>query len=242
MLYIGIPTLNSNEWLKITLDSLYLSMRDQLDNFRVYIPNNGDEPLPAWDFHDFYPNLKEEFFDEAIGISPSWNKIIDWATKNNDYEAIFILNDDIKLFKDTIKIMHEGITELGYDLIGATAVNRYVNNPEPRFVEGVHFSCFALSPRCIEVVGKFDEKFKPFFVEDTDYYYRVSQAGLKYGTDRTAQYEHYKIRPRGNKKRDGSMGLTVSQIHNRNRRYFQKKHGIHPKEVSKKMMSGRKFK
>lgn len=219
MNYLGIPTIDCEDYLLktlVTCNSKY--------PFRTFVLNNG-KPLEYE-----YEGIEIENNGENIGISKSWNRIINWAINHDDCESIFILNDDVELGEGCLDYMVDAL-EI-YDITGAYATKNLDIIKDPRFVPGVHFSCFAISPTIPMAIGLFDENYTPFHVEDTDYWKRLIEAGFLSGTDRKAKFIHYKIRPRGNAKRwiENGRELTVEEIHNRNRAYFVKKHGVSPKE------------
>jgi GT2 family glycosyltransferase len=222
MNYLGIPTIDSYDYLVKTLSTIKTAFP-----FRILVVNNG-QPLP---FLDKIANVNTIINNRKnSGISVSWNQIIKWALSYDDCESIFILNDDIELHPDCIDIMLNSLYQ--YDITGAYETKDLDVVKEPRWVGGVHFSCFAMTPNIPRAIGYFDEAYTPFHVEDTDYWKRLIEAGFKSGTDRTAKFIHHKVRPRGEAKRweEGGKVYSVREIHNRNRAYFRKKHGCSPKE------------
>jgi GT2 family glycosyltransferase len=236
MNYIGIPTINCEPELRHTLMSM-----GTVHPHKLLILNNGEPFSEKFKKENFHPEDTIVENNENIGISKSWNYIMKWALRSpfNDGtpDNVFILNDDIELNHNTIDIMTEMMNNRGYGITSAYMAKRLDQpTPEPRYVGGMHFSCFAITKDTIEKVGYFDEKFTPFHVEDTDYYYRAKLAGIKMGTDREAKFLHFKIRPRGDAVRWEDK--TVREIHQRNRAYFFKKHGVHPKAIYRESVAG----
>lgn len=228
MNYLGIPTIDCEDYLMgtlATISSKYL--------FKVLLINNGkpwEDRLFTHYGNPTYESCKIIENRRNPGISVSWNQIIKWALSYNDCKSIFILNDDIELHPDCLDYMVEALDK--FDITGAYETKDLSIEKEPRYVGGVHFSCFAMKPEVPRTIGFFDEKYTPFHVEDTDYWKRLIDAGFKSGTDRRAKFIHYKIRPRGDAKRwiENGREITVREIHNRNRRYFTEKHGESPKK------------
>ena len=56
--------------------------------------------------------------------------------------------------------------------------------------EGCDFSCFAVPPKTLDVVGLFDENFRPAYFEDNDYCARVWLSGLHAGVLHSARFAH----------------------------------------------------
>jgi GT2 family glycosyltransferase len=219
MITIGILTLSEYaKQAKNVVDSINLDT-----NCDIVLIDNGQKNGDGVEDVDtvYYPVSN-------LGIPNSWNLILEMAFFNerseDNSEIAFILNDDIVLHEECLELMVESM----------------VNNPdnfpsakiEPRFIPGMHFSCFAVTRHCLEVNGFFDTNYSPCFVEDTDYYHRLLQTDLKYGSDRWAKFTHNRVLDRNKP--------WVRQSHQKNRDYFRKKWGVPPKATFRKMAAGRK--
>ena len=213
---IGIPTLNNPIGLTRLLDSIKTSYE-----YDIHVIDNGR-------------NLPQQTIDVTtpkrnLGVAPSWNYLINLALVGH-YSYILLLNDDIILEEYCIDNMVESLIEHSMLAISGVQTKSFDDTyAQPRYMRGMHFSCFMLTPRCIESVGFFDEMYAPAYTEDTDYYYRLERLNKNYGCDRWARFLHFK-----NKK---ARGIKHSLA--KNRAYFTKKWGISPKVVFNRMVEGR---
>lgn len=112
--------------------------------------------------------------EENLGCSVTWNMFM----RDNE-EYVIIANDDVAVHKDTILA-----------LVGAAT-----QNPDkPMFTGSGHsgnsFSLFLLRKWAWELLGEFDENFKPAYFEDNDWHYRLKLQGLDFISLEDATFEH----------------------------------------------------
>jgi hypothetical protein len=90
---------------------------------------------------------------------------------------------------------------------------------QPRWQPGPDFSCFCVSRRLGQVVGRFDEGFIPCWFEDNDMHRRIQLAGYEAGA--LAPYWHFR---NGTTRTDGerSMAVRAGAFENSKRYYSQK--------------------
>jgi len=224
MITIGLLTLSKYEDMaKKAIDSIVCN-----ENYRIVIVDNGQK------LDEDVEGVKIIRPQKNVGIAPGWNMIVLDAIENGS-EEIVILNDDLILHPECIDLLIQDIRE-GYDIITGYMIHNHEVFPdvkiEPRFINGMHFSCFAMNRNTLFTVGKFDEGYAPCYVEDTDYYYRLMKTDLKYGCDRWAKFTHKRFLDR--------QEPWVKESHKKNRAYFSKKHGEHPKKTFRIMSEGRK--
>lgn len=62
---------------------------------------------------------------------------------------------------------------------------------EPATVDRPHSSAFLIDRRLFELVGAFDEQFKPAYYEDSDMWYRIKLAGQRACRSAMARFFHY---------------------------------------------------
>lgn len=232
MLYIGIPTINLVDHLERAVDSIRSK-----EAFELLVVNNGDEKEYTDWARAAQPAFHQILNAKNKGVSASWNQIIDWALIYSDCEAIYILNDDIILHPDCIDKMIETIRSERYLAVSAAMVagplermQEYnINSVSERYVPGMHFSCFAVTPKLVAKIGKIDERYGLSYVEDTDYFYRMEKAKVRKGCDRYAWFTHYRVRDR----RIGDRKAS----HKRNRGYFTEKWNTPPGATAHRMMA-----
>lgn len=232
MITIGILTLSEYaKQAKNVVDSINLD-----ENCEIVLIDNGQKNGDGVD--DDVDTVYHTI--ENIGIPSSWNLILEMAFLNerskDDSEIAFILNDDIVLHEDCLELMVDSIRRNDYDILSGYMVNNPDTFPDfkihPRFIPGMHFSCFAVTKQCVEVNGFFDTNYTPCFVEDTDYYHRLLKTDLNYGSDRWAKFTHNRVLDRNKP--------WVRKSHQKNRDYFFKKWGVPPKATFRKMSAERK--
>ena len=216
------------------------------EEHKILIINNNikDKEFAIWAKSEKAEHCKILNNPKNKGVAGSWNQIVKWAIKGKDAELIFILNDDIILHPDCLDRMLETVRTKKYGAISATSVQgsfrRMVKLTEdvfPRYASvGMHFSCFALTPKTLVKVGLFDEKFRLSYVEDTDYFYRLEQAKTKKGCDRHAWFVHYQVMNRK------TPNITSRRkAHRTNRNYFKKKWKKNPRVIFNRKRKGTKI-
>lgn len=232
MITIGILTLSEYaKQAKNVVDSINLD-----ENCNIVLVDNGKKNGDGvGDVDTVWHSV------ENLGIAPSWNLILEEAFFNerpeDDSEIAIILNDDIVLHEDCLNLLVNDIRQFDYDIVTGYMVNDhagslYASKIDPRYIPGMHFSCFAITKQCLEVNGFFDSNYAPCYVEDTDYYHRLLQTDLKYGCDRWAKFKHSRFLNR--------QDPWVRESHQKNRDYFRRKWGVPPKATFRKMSAGRK--
>lgn len=101
-----------------------------------------------------------------VGVSGSWNQILKYGFEENDFDVVLICGSDVE-FKS-------GYTE------------KYIKEFEEQECEfatarGFGFNCFAMTRKCYNIVGTFDENCFPAYMEDNDFATRVRISGLRWG-------------------------------------------------------------
>lgn len=180
-------------------------------------------------------NLPIQIIDnpENYGCAKSWNQGVEDAFKNGtDY--VFIINNDVLFHKECIVNLVKRL-EVNDEAILVSAahvhtVEEISHELTPTVVESgsPSFSAFMIGHQCWELIGKFDEEFKPAYFEDNDYHYRIKLAGKKAISTNAAKYHHF-----GSKTQNQiAEGICRSQQFENNRSYFTKKWGGEPgKEI-----------
>lgn len=158
MTVLGIPYLTGQDDLRRCIESIDVSAD-------VVVVDNSKEGIPAsWEM--FGPrtlgDLDQPYYLEMphnLGVAASWNLIVKaypaepfWLIANHD--TVFAPGDLQRL-----------IDEMG--------------KPGPRWV-GMNgdWRVFGINAECIELVGFWDERFTPCYLEDCDYEYRCTLAGV----------------------------------------------------------------
>jgi len=222
MIYIGIPTVNLQRYLKETIDSLVCE-----DEFKVMIVDNfSTDGTRDWVVNSGHEHILNP---SNFGVARAWNQIIYWGLSHDDFEVVFIMNNDIVLHKDSLDNMMQSIRENGKEAI--SGVNIGINpsmlqsctRPTFRYSPAMSFSCFGLIKSTITRVGVFDEGFKLAYFEDNDMHHRMMLEEIKCSADLWAPFTHYGSRTI----KEG--GVTNHADHfKQNKEFFRKKWGFVP--------------
>jgi len=150
-LIIGIPTINRADLLNEALANYF----EDFKNTEIVICDNGNQEIITREknFVIYRP-------ENNLGVSGSWNMIMDYAEKVKATHVL-LLNDDIYLGKSEEEIK--------------TIIRLW--NPEFLCSE-ISWCSFILSIDAYLKVGKFDEKFFPAYFEDNDYFRRMLLTGV----------------------------------------------------------------
>jgi GT2 family glycosyltransferase len=150
-LIIGIPTINRADLLNEALANYF----EDFKNTEIVICDNGKQEIITRDknFVIYRP-------ESNLGVSGSWNMIMDYAEKAKG-SHVLMLNDDIYLGKSEEEVK--------------TIIRLW--NPEFLCTE-LNWCSFILSVDAYLKVGKFDENFFPAYFEDNDYFRRMLLTGV----------------------------------------------------------------
>jgi GT2 family glycosyltransferase len=195
---IGIPTISEFEYLNESLNMIY----DILPNIDIYIYNNSHINLLTK--LDIKNNVKILGSGFNIGVAGAWNTMLS-DMKSNGYQYALMLNDDIKLSKDIVKIYE------------------YVSDGQPKFARILNdWSVFLIHLDIYNKVGIFDENFFPAYFEDCDYNYRLKIAEVNTDFPKFLIPEVYRT----------SSSITtnpnLNKNYNQNRLYYINKWGGEP--------------
>lgn len=96
-----------------------------------------------------------------------------------------------------------------------------LKDAKPRWEPGPDFSCFCISRRLGQVIGRFDENFNPAYFEDNDTHRRIQLAGYEAGA--FAPYWHFR---NGTTRSDPERRQAVAQSFEDCKRYYCAKWGV----------------
>lgn len=147
-LVVVIPTINRADLLNEALEKYFEDFKET----HIAICDNGKQDIIT----------REENFmiyrpENNLGVSASWNMLIDYADKINATHVL-VLNDDIYL----------GRTEHEVKMI-------IKNNPSADFINSFQNWCsFILKLDMWKKAGSFDEEFYPAYFEDNSFDYKMT--------------------------------------------------------------------
>lgn len=152
-LIVGIPTINRADLLNEALERYF----EDFQETEIFIVDNGNQDIITREnkFAIYRP-------EKNLGVSGSWNVIMDYASKIQ-VTHVLILNDDIILGR----VEHE--------------IKLLINqNPNIPFFNSLQNWCsFILRVDAWKQLGGFDETFFPAYFEDNDWCYRMRLAGME---------------------------------------------------------------
>jgi hypothetical protein len=107
--------------------------------------------------------ILEPKIPDHIGVSGSWNRILRFGFE--------VLNKDYVIMVGSDTVMKPGFLD---------TVLTDLELKKPDFAVGYNccFNCWAMSRKCYDVVGLWDENFFPAYWEDLDYHFRIVNANL----------------------------------------------------------------
>lgn len=233
----AIITLTFNKLEQATkpfLDSLYKFTSE--DDFDLIIVDNHSTDGTVEYINEFkknHSNITLICNEENLGYSKG-NNIGLRKVQNSDYEFIGLLNNDI-LFTpnwliDTVKSFEKDeqlgmISPRNNEKCKLTPEN-YLNGYKKylskyksplKYVVTPFFSCVIIKKEVIDKIGLLDEAFSPAFWEDNDYSFRAMYAGYSLAyTNSVFIYHNHST----------TSSSVPSEIPERNKKYFFKKHPL----------------
>jgi len=206
------------------------------DDFDLYLVDNGSSDGTSdfiKEFQKKYDNIKLIQNPENLGYSKGNNIGLKEVLKG-DYQYIGLLNNDVLFTPDwlnnTLKI---------FDLNPALGmvsprIQKKCNLTPKNYLKGYKkylsgfkgeykivleslFCCAVIKKEVFEKVGLLDEAFTPAFFEDDDFCFRVMYHGFSNAYSNSAFVYH--------NHRTTSKSVP-SEIYNRNKQYFYKKHPL----------------
>jgi len=198
----------------------YITTQAQMELFYVAyqsINTQGD--------FEFYFVLPQD------SVSRAWNVGIDMAI-NDGCEYVLVSNGDVELHDGCMEALTNYMRKKKPIMVSPWCT-RYEGRDLDDFVVSRvtttdSYSCFMVDSRLFERVGRFDENFKPAYLEDCDMQHRIELAGEEHWCIKDGQFDHYRSatielhRDRGWAKDALSHKLQF--------RYFKKKWGGGPRD------------
>lgn len=112
-------------------------------------------------------------------VAKCWNIGCEEAFRDGCH-FVLIQANDVMLEPGTIDTLVQfGLDNWDVDLWSALAVNLHGDNLPQGVGDSADFCCFMLRPTTFHRFGTFDERFRPAYFEDNDYYGRVFLGGGK---------------------------------------------------------------
>lgn len=198
-----IVTYNAMQWAKRCFKSLYESSIKA----DIFVIDNGSTDGTQAYIHEYYPKIIFQQSKENLGFGRANNIGLQYAI-DNDYDYVYLLNQDAWVMPDTFEELIEtskkhseyGILspfQMNADMVRIDAkfirnvcswksnknifndfYNQTYNEIYP--VQGVMAAHWLITKECLRKVGGFSPSF-PHYGEDDNYIERVSYYGFKIG-------------------------------------------------------------
>lgn len=146
-------------------------------------------------------------FDKRVNYAENVNRMVRWC-QPQDKDILFIVNNDIEFYLNTIPVMAEHVYNRQECIVGPALIENKAGShvqifdkntwedlkPKNKIINMTSLSgcCFALSAKTWNTLGGFDsENFVAFF-EDDDLCIRANLAGYKVIADLAIRVEHFR--------------------------------------------------
>lgn len=181
-------------------------------------------------------------------LARGWNYAADKLLWDEAYDAIIIMNDDVVLRPDTGELLVAGLLYHQYhpglyfedqwppnrpellllsgrhaswsDACTDAPDEEMLANAETVWQPGPDFSCFCITRKLGQVIGRFDEFYNPAYFEDNDTHRRIQLAGYEAGA--FAPYWHFR---NGTIRTDPERASMIQASFEDSKRYYCKKWG-----------------
>lgn len=207
---IIIPVFNQLKYFDITISSI---LNNTKENIEIIIIDNGSNQ----EIKDYLNKFKQSKMikiitnEKNLGFSKANNQ----GAKIAEGKYLCFLNSDVKVGKDWLKKLIEGIEECkSIGMVGVSGgkldrnfrcVGIIRNNKELyNYLEGW---CFLIYKEIFEKLNGFDEDFTPAFSEDADLSLRLRRSGYRTKIVEDVNIQHY-----GNKTVFGQNDFNVEEI------------------------------
>lgn len=125
--------------------------------------------------------------DVNKGCAVSWNDGLRAATGDH----LVVISDDVFVNEGWLECMKNALDLFPNSLASMPAVTHMPSGLKPEEIrEWIPACCFMITPRTIDTVGYFDERFHPYNYEDVDYWTRIFQSGHTISRDYSVQVKH----------------------------------------------------
>jgi hypothetical protein len=164
---LGTAAFSNPDFLKTCLDS-WPKRSENLERVVLFDRLIDTSELHKFhkDFSKNYPDINAFASKKHVGVAGSWNGIITLGFEHNKFDAVVIVGSDTQFLDDYFERWIKEFEAGGWEF--ATSKDQ-------------GFNCFALTKKCYDEVGLFDENFFPAYFEDNDYWLRVRLAGFEVG-------------------------------------------------------------
>lgn len=132
-------------------------------------------------------NTEVNFYKYGVnrGLATSWNEGIHNAFQSG-CDTVVVVNDDCEFAPGDLDTLAEWAVERP-DMAIVQAIGSHLKNKR---VEPLGYSCFAINPVAIRMIGYFDQNCFPIYWEDIDYGWRLQVAGVPFDVCTETMVQH----------------------------------------------------
>jgi GT2 family glycosyltransferase len=185
-----MTTRNQLSYTKAALDSLMCEPNNEV----LIVDNGSTDGTREWLTENGYQWIEGP---KKKSLGAIWNLGIK-ALFNSGCDYVVVMNNDIVLSPITVDGLVERLDRGDKWLVAAVNMKGklepheivdYENQVDSDDASG-DWGCFALSQKCWDEIGEFDEKYEIDWV-DVDYFHRLNLAGNRSGATLLAPFYHY---------------------------------------------------
>lgn len=194
-------------------------------------------------YDDYFRTKGHVLTNPENNVSMAWNRTSAYLLeKGCDY--VIVPNLDLVFKSDMVDNLVEFAEEHKQDILLWTALpwndlpTLEQADETPNAPETPHFSCFMIDNRLFDIVGDFDDNFRPAYNEDLDMHWRIVLAGYKAVGYEGARFFHYGSRTIHS---DPVLLQANHKSHDANDKYFVRKWGDKPPTAADPFLTEKMF-
>ncbi|MCQ2139248.1 MAG: glycosyltransferase family 2 protein [Bacteroidales bacterium] len=213
-----VVTYNGMKWV----DRCFGSLRTSEVSADVLAVDNGSTDGTQQYLRDSYPEVKLIETGKNLGFGRANNIGFRYALQN-DYDFVYLLNEDAWVMPDTLGKLIDSFPNSRYGIVSPMQMAATMDKMDPRFekhcsasvtkdgeVVDVRFVMAAhwmISAECLRAVGGFSPTFK-HYGEDENYIHRARYHGFKVGVVKDA----YAVHDRAKRKDSRMTALKLKRV------------------------------
>ena len=222
----------------VTNDQLYAHAKETLESIQSakhqIITCGWENAALKSEYQGIFTERGHYHSNDENNVSRAWNRGIN-CLLGAGCDLVFVPNLDIRVKSGSVDAMVDAIqdapgilwTMANWHYLQDTAEAPGIENAplHHNWVPYPHFSAFFVDERLFEMVGPFDENFRPAYNEDLDMHWRIRRAGQEALQYEGARFYHHGSRTIGY---DHDLRARNELSHSALNAYFVQKWGYKP--------------
>jgi GT2 family glycosyltransferase len=167
-----VPAYNQPAWIERLVASAASNLHHVV--VHLFLHSTNQDTVRVCERLAATPHIRVRPYGENRGLSRTWNEgLLD--AYGDGADVVVIANDDITLGPgDLDRIAAKAVAHRDRYIVSCAGFHERYQRRLPSH----GYSCFAVNPIALEMLGCFDENFSPAYCEDQDYARRAGLAGL----------------------------------------------------------------